>query len=152
MKKYEQKPQETLVVQEPAAAYGYQNFSDIGFFHLMERAKRGISFNFFYSLSRKFPFSMQDWADFLHISGKTLSRYQKEDKTFDEPQSEKILQIEILYAKGTEVFGSSEYFLKWLQTENLALGKTKPQGLLGSSFGISLLMDELTRIEHGVLV
>ena len=94
---------------------------------------------------------MQDWADFLHISGKTLSRYQKEDKSFDVLQSEKILQIEMLYNRGEDVFGSSENFLIWLQSENIALGKTKPQDLLGSVFGISLLMDELTRIEHGVL-
>ena len=94
---------------------------------------------------------MQDWADFLHISGKTLSRYQKEEKTFDTLQSEKILQIEMLYKRGEEVFGSSEYFLVWLQAENLALGKTKPQDLIGSNFGISLLMDELTRLEHGIL-
>ena len=94
---------------------------------------------------------MQDWADFLHISGKTLSRYQKEDKSFDVLQSEKILQIEMLYKRGEDVFGSSENFLIWLQSENIALGKTKPQDLLGSVFGISLLMDELTRIEHGVL-
>jgi len=152
MKKYDQKSHEKQIVSEPAFAFGYQDFSNIGFFDLMEKAKRGISFNFFYSLSRKFPFTMQDWANFLHISGKTLSRYQKEDKIFDEPQSEKILQIEILYAKGIEVFGASDYFLKWLQTDNLALGKTKPQELLGSNFGISLLMDELTRIEHGILV
>ena len=70
---------------------------------------------------------------------------------FDTLQSEKILQIEMLYARGEEVFGDSEHFLIWLQTENLALGKIKPQDILDSGFGISLLMDELTRIEHGVL-
>ena len=152
MKKYNvYSDPESSSVEEPVAVY-LQSFADAGIFHLMDVAKRGISFRSFNNLSRKFPFSMQNWADFLHISGKTLSRYQKEEKTFDEQQSEKILQIEILYAKGSEVFGSSDYFLTWLQTENLALGKVKPQDLLSSSFGISLLMDELTRIEHGVLV
>ena len=72
-------------------------------------------------------------------------------ESFDVLQSEKILQIEMLYKRGEDVFGSSENFLIWLQSENIALGKTKPQDLLGSVFGISLLMDELTRIEHGVL-
>lgn len=143
----------TLVVNEPAAVYAAhsQNYVDAGIFSVMNTAKQGISYKSFDVLSKKLPFSMQDWAEFLHVSGKTLSRYQKEDKTFDTPQSEKILQIEILYAKGKEVFGSSEYFLIWLQTENLALGKIKPQEILDSSFGIFLLMDELTKIEHGVL-
>ncbi len=151
MKKYKTSESSKNIVQEPAIAYGYQNFDDIGIFNLIDIAQKGISFKLFDGLSKKFPFTMQDWADFLHISGKTLSRYQKEDKSFDVLQSEKILQIEMLYKRGEEVFGSSENFLIWLQSESVALGKTKPQDLLGSVFGISLLMDELTRIEHGVL-
>ena len=151
MKKYKTSETSSSSVQEPSTSYGYQNFDDVGIFSLIDIAQKGISFKIFDGLSKKFPFSMQDWADFLHISGKTLSRYHKEDKSFDVLQSEKILQIEMLYKRGEDVFGSSENFLIWLQSENIALGKTKPQDLLGSVFGISLLMDELTRIEHGVL-
>ncbi|WP_051259705.1 type II RES/Xre toxin-antitoxin system antitoxin [Epilithonimonas tenax] len=136
---------------EPVAAYGYHNFDDGGIFRMIEIAEKGISFKIFDNLVKKFPFSFQQWAGFLHISGKTLSRYQKEEKTFDTLQSEKILQIEMLYRRGEEVFGSAAYFLIWLQSENLALGKTKPQDLIGSNFGVSLLMDELMRLEHGVL-
>ncbi|MGC4129749.1 MAG: DUF2384 domain-containing protein [Bergeyella sp.] len=152
MKKYNRPDtQKTTSLKEPAVAYGNYSFDDMSVFNLMNTAKRGISFQSFDVLMRKFHFTMQDWADFLHISGKTLSRYQKEEKTFDALQSEKILQIELLYARGREVFGNAENFLIWLQTENLALGKIKPQDILDSVFGISLLMDELTRIEHGVL-
>jgi putative toxin-antitoxin system antitoxin component (TIGR02293 family) len=61
------------------------------------------------------------------------------------------LQIEILYSKGEEVFGDRKNFTKWLETKNLALGDILPLDLLRTSFGIQLLMDELTRIEHGVL-
>ena len=150
MKKYKS-PDLSSTIQEPVAVYGYHNFDDAGIFRMIDIAERGISFKFFDNLVKKFPFSFQDWASFLHISSKTLSRYQKEEKTFDTMQSEKILQIEMLYNRGEEVFGSAEYFLMWLQAENIALGKVKPQSLLGSSFGISLLMDELSRIEHGVL-
>ncbi len=151
MKKYKTSETSASIVQEPAMVYGYQNYDDVGVFGLIDLAKKGISFKIFDNLAKKFPFTMQDWADFLHISGKTLSRYQKEGKSFDVLQSEKILQIEMLYKRGEEVFSSADNFMIWLQTENVALGRTKPQDLLGSSFGISLLMDELTRIEHGVL-
>ena len=151
MKKYTFSKDTSETVAETALMYNASRFDDSGVFQMMDVARRGISFKIFEGLSRKFPFTMQDWADFLHISGKTLSRYQKEDKVFDTLQSEKILQIEMLYARGEEVFGDSEHFLIWLQTENLALGKIKPQDILDSGFGISLLMDELTRIEHGVL-
>lgn len=150
MKKYTTS-QSDHTIQEPVAVYGYHNFDDAGIFRIIDVAEKGISFKFFDALVKKFPFSFQDWAGFLHISGKTLSRYQKEEKTFDTLQSEKILQIEMLYARGEQVFDSADNFMIWLQAENLALGKTRPQDLLGSSFGIALLMDELTRIEHGVL-
>ncbi|RRQ46021.1 antitoxin Xre-like helix-turn-helix domain-containing protein [Chryseobacterium sp. SC28] len=150
MKKYKTEDKSETVA-EPVAVYGYQDLDDVGIFRMMDIAEEGISYKFFNNLVRKFPFSFQEWAGFLHISGKTLSRYQKEEKTFDTLQSEKILQIEMLYKRGEEVFGTADSFLTWLQTENLALGKIKPQDLLGSNFGISLLMDELTRIEHGIL-
>ncbi len=152
MKKYNSNSEFTSTsVNEPAVAFANYTFDDSGLFALMRTARNGISFPYFDSLIKKFPFTMQNWADFLHISGKTLSRYQKEGKTFDALQSEKILQIELLYTRGKEVFGSHDHFIIWLQAENLALGKIKPQEILDTSFGISLLMDELTRIEHGVL-
>ena len=39
----------------------------------------------------------------------------------------------------------------WLNTLNVALGGIKPKDVLDSAFGIEWLMDELGRIEHGVL-
>ena len=87
MKKYKTSETSSSSVQEPSTSYGYQNFDDVGIFSLIDIAQKGISFKFFDGLSKKFPFSMQDWADFLHISGKTLSRYQKEDKSFEVLQS-----------------------------------------------------------------
>ena len=56
-----------------------------------------------------------------------------------------------MYKKGAEVFGNEPKFDLWLNTENLALGNIKPKSLFDSTFGINLLIDELTRIEHGVL-
>ncbi len=151
MKKHKSYQDQPSQVNEPVAVYGYQNMDDAGIFGMMESVKRGISFDAFARISHKFPFTLQNWADFLHLSTKTLFRYEKDNKTFEAPQSERILQIEMLRTKGIEVFGSEAHFMIWLQTENLVLGKKKPQDLLDSSFGIALLTDELTRIAHGVL-
>ena len=87
----------------------------------------------------------------MHVSERTMQRYQKEKRSFDSLQSEKFLEIVLLYKKGTEVFGTKEKFNSWIETENLALGKIKPKQLLDNTFGINLLKDELTRIEYGVL-
>ena len=158
MKKSKVFPEREVVlhkVEEPMAVYHtsavYSSIDDRGVFSIIDSINRGISFASFENIIKKYSFSLQNWADFLHISNKTLSRYQKESKTFDALQSERILQIEILYSKGDEVFGDRVYFTKWLETKNLALGDILPLDLLKTSFGINLLLDELVRIEHGVL-
>ncbi len=150
MKKYSQK-EDKNTVNEPMFVYGYSHSDDRGIYSIIDKINRGVSFSSFENIIKKYHFTLQNWADFLHISTKTLSRYQKEDKSFDALQSERILQIEILQQKGAEVFGNQENFSIWLETENLALGKRVPRSLMNNSFGIQLLMDELTRIEHGVL-
>lgn len=154
-KNYSNQESSSGLVQESAAVYNaslaYSSTDDRGVLSLIDAINRGIDFSVFETITKKYSFSLQNWADFLHISSKTLSRYQKESKTFDALQSERIMQIEILHSKGVEVFGSKENFSTWLETENLALGNLIPRNLLKNSFGIQLLMDELTRIEHGVL-
>lgn len=138
-----------VLAKKSAAAYAAAEEHEV--LALIDMVNRGIDFSAFESIVKKYSFTLQNWAEFLHISSKTLSRYQKESKTFDPLQSERIMQIEILYSKGTEVFGSAEAFTAWLETFNLALGNRRPKDLLKNAFGIQLLMDELTRIEHGVL-
>jgi putative toxin-antitoxin system antitoxin component (TIGR02293 family) len=136
------------ILQEPAVAYGHTD--DRGIFSIIRMVRRGISFRSFTEFVKATPFSMAEWAGFLHISERTLHRYQKENQSFDAPRSEKILQIAMLYKHGMEVFGSKEAFDTWLDTEIISLGKIKPKSLLDSSFGISILKDELSRIEHGI--
>lgn len=59
--------------------------------------------------------------------------------------------LKILFKQGEKVFGQKEKFNTWLNAESVALGNVKPKDLLDSSFGISLLKDELIEIEHRVL-
>ena len=118
---------------------------------LIELVREGIKFTIFSAFANKSPFSLNEWSAFLHVSERTMQRYQKEQRSFDSLQSEKFLEIVLLYKKGTEVFGTKEKFNSWIETENLALGKIKPKQLLDNTFGINLLKDELTRIEYGVL-
>ena len=80
-----------------------------------------------------------------------MQRYQKEQKTFDPLSSEKILEILLLSRLGVGVFGNTEKYNSWLETKNMVLGNKKPKEFLDNTFGIGLLKDELTRIEHGIL-
>ncbi len=137
----------TLNLLEPAAAYAVDDKEVLS---LIEAVRQGVKFNAFFNFASKGPFSINEWSTFLHLSERTMQRYKREKKTFDPLQSEKILEIALLYKKGTDVFGNGEKFNNWLTTNNVALGNVKPKDLLDSSFGINWPKDELGRIEYGV--
>jgi putative toxin-antitoxin system antitoxin component (TIGR02293 family) len=118
---------------------------------LIRTLKAGIKYAVFIGIANNSPFTLSEWTDFLHLSDRTMQRYKSQKKTFDPVQSEKILEIALLYKLGIDVFGNKQKFNSWLETDNLALGRAKPKSLLDNSFGIGLLHDELMRIEHGVL-
>jgi putative toxin-antitoxin system antitoxin component (TIGR02293 family) len=138
-KKYEIDDQKPNVLNEPDAVY------------LIDTMRKGIAFNAFNKIAEASPFSLDEWSGFLHLSERTIQRYKKEKKAFDPIHSEKILEITMLFNKGIAVFGEDMKFNTWLNSNNIALGNIKPKELLDSTFGITLLRDELTRIEHGVL-
>jgi putative toxin-antitoxin system antitoxin component (TIGR02293 family) len=121
------------------------------FAKLSQAVKHGVKYSLFRELTDSIPFNSFDWSAILHLSERTMQRYKTERKTFDPIYSDKILQIAILYKTGTEVFGDKANFDTWLQTKSVALGGVKPKELLDNTFGISLVKDELNRIENGVL-
>lgn len=129
----------------------YSSIDNNNVLSLIDLVRKGINIATFNLFANKSPFSLNEWSGFLHMSERTMQRYQKEKRSFDALQSEKIVEIILLYKKGTEVFGNDEKFNSWLETGNLALGNIKPKQLLDNTFGINLLKDELTRIEYGVL-
>lgn len=137
-------------VLDPEVPYGY-SLDDNSTLSLIQLARRGIAFQVFHRFARSVSLTMQEWSSFLHVSERTLQRYSKENRPFAPDQSEKILEIALLYKKGIAVFGSREKFDHWLTAKNIALGGMEPKNLLDSSLGIHLVSDELSRIEQGVL-
>ncbi len=129
----------------------YNTIDDNGVLAIMKSIREGLKYSVFENFANKIPFNLNEWASFLHLSERTIQRIKLEKRTFDPIQSERIFEIALLYNKGTEVFGDASKFNIWLETENLYLGQVKPKYLLDNSFGINLLKDELSRIEHGIL-
>lgn len=85
----------------------------------------------------------------LEISPKTLYMYRHSDKNLPVRFSEQILKLGELYKKGIELFGTSEKFNKWIQSESYGLGNLKPIDIMNSVTGIDLIYEELIRIEFG---
>lgn len=114
--------------------------------------REGVSFAMFDALLAYAPFSEQEWADFLDVSTKTLYRYRTSGEGRMKPiHSEKVLEIAEVLQKGEDVFGTMDALNLWLRTPNHALGGDLPATLLKDSYGKAWVMDELVRIEHGIL-
>ena len=94
-------------------------------------------------------FSATEMADILHTTDRTLRRYTSTQKLNPE-QSERLIEMALLYTRGEEVFDTLEQFKIWMDTPVLAIGNKKPKTFLDTSIGIELLMTELGRIEHGI--
>jgi putative toxin-antitoxin system antitoxin component (TIGR02293 family) len=118
--------------------------------NLTNMVREGVSFSYFSRLSDQIHLGTQEWADYLHLSERTIQRYKKEKKSFDPIYAERIVIIELLYKKGIEVFGAEDNFYTWMDTKSIALGQVKPKDLLDTSFGITMVYNELGRIEHGI--
>lgn len=137
------------IVEESKAVYETANPNSL--FRIINALKEGFSFTYFQELADKSPFNFNEWAKFLHLSERTLQRYKTEDKSFDSLYSEKIMEISYLNLLGIEVFGSKESFANWLNTPSLVLGNHLPKDLLDTSLGISLVREELSRMQHGIM-
>lgn len=118
---------------------------------LVKLSRKGIAIGLFEEIVKSSPYNMKEWSRFLHITERTIQRYKKEKRKFESLQSERIIEIAKLQLKGKEVFGSNANFHEWMKSKIIAIGNIRPIELLDSSFGIDILMDELGRIEHGVL-
>lgn len=129
----------------------FESVDDKGSLFLIQAIREGINYSFFEGMLQYLPFSFNEWSRYLNLSERTLQRYKKENKPFQANFAERILEIKLLYKYGMEVFEINENFNSWLNTKSIALGGAKPKDLLDTTFGINLVRDELTRIEHGVL-
>jgi putative toxin-antitoxin system antitoxin component (TIGR02293 family) len=117
---------------------------------MVNMLREGVEFTYLNSISDRINFTLEDWSSYLHLSERTIQRYKKEKKPFDTIYSEKIVQIDLLYKRGVEVFGNEDNFHTWMATKSIPLGNIKPKELLDTTYGINLVADELGRIEHGI--
>ena len=117
---------------------------------LVELGKRGVSKAALLKLASYLGLSVGEMAALLPVGERTIQRYSR-TRRFKSSVSEHILQIAEVAARGEEVFGEKERFLAWLNLSSAALGNSTPGDLLCSRFGAELILDELGRIEHGIL-
>lgn len=91
-----------------------------------------------------------DVAHILDLTEPTLRKHIKAGKELNTGLSEHVLQLFELFDKGMDTFGSLEEFKHWLSHDNIGIN-AKPSELLDTITGIHIVMNELLRIDYGVL-
>ena len=115
--------------------------------------KRGIPKNLFMEIAQFSKLDDEQWSKSLGINVRTFQRHKKAEKhTFNPNHSERIFDIAEVFNEGIEVFDSLDDFKEWLNSPSIPLGNNKPIEMLDSSYGKELVMEELSRIEHGIFV
>ncbi|GAB3012415.1 type II RES/Xre toxin-antitoxin system antitoxin [Spirosoma pulveris] len=118
---------------------------------LVFSALKGVPATRFFEIAELTGYKREQLAEVFDTSLKTFQRYEREKKSLNPQDSEKVLKIMALFQTGESVFGSADSFRRWMDKPAYGLGNQVPFDLLHTSGGIDLVMDEVTRIEYGDL-
>jgi len=116
---------------------------------LIDLSRKGVSKESLLHLAQSMGLPVSKMAALLPVTERTIQRYAPKEH-FDRVVSENILHLAEVVARGIEVFEDNDRFMTWIDHPSTALGGRSPKSLLSSRFGIDMVLDELTRIEHGV--
>lgn len=140
-KKYTEKEEKPMMAEEPMAIYELKkNVPSL----------KNFTFNDFKKIADKVDFTQKEWSDILHISERTLQRYAHDNGFFNTGVTDRILQINKVFERGKEVFGSYERFNLWLRDSPYMLEGRLSIHSLASFEGINLVLTQIGRIEHGI--
>ena len=140
-KKYNEEEEKPMMTEEPRAIYELKkNVPSL----------KNFTFNDFKKIADKVDFTQKEWSDILHISERTLQRYAHDNGFFNTGVIDRILQINKVFERGKEVFGSYDRFNLWLRDNPYMLEGRLSIHSLASFEGINLVLTQIGRIEHGI--
>jgi putative toxin-antitoxin system antitoxin component (TIGR02293 family) len=118
-------------------------------FDILKTSRNGLPKHLLMGLAKKISLTLQEFSTIMHISERTLQRYE-DDTIIKTEYTEKAIELARLYTRGEEVFGSLDKFKTWMKTPLYVFKGECPVSLLDSSIGFDMIFKELGRIEHGI--
>lgn len=115
------------------------------------RLTKEFTFSEFKKIADKVDLTQKEWSDILHISERTLQRYAKDNSAFNFSVIDRILLIDKVIKKGADVFGTAGDFIIWLKHGPSGIEGALSFDSLASFDGIAKILNQLGRIEHGIL-
>ncbi|HEY4327937.1 MAG TPA: antitoxin Xre/MbcA/ParS toxin-binding domain-containing protein [Mucilaginibacter sp.] len=118
-------------------------------FDIVKVARAGFPKRILLAFAKKISLNIQELSDILHISERTLQRYD-DDAIIKTEYAEKAIELARLYTRGEEVFGSMDKFKLWVKAPSVIFNGEAPVSMLDTSAGFDMVFKELGRIEHGI--
>ena len=163
MKKYKDTAAPSLMVSEPMLAYNTMPAANPFYnllgsskalklsndFDIVTLARKGFPKRMLLALAKKISLNIQELSNILHISERTLQRYD-DDAIIKTEYAEKAVELARLYTRGEQVFGNMDKFKLWIKTPGVVFKGEAPVSILDTSAGFDMVFKELGRIEHGI--
>lgn len=115
------------------------------------RARIGVPAKTAFEVAETLELPQRELEALYELSYRTLRTHSQEDRLLSTTNSEKTLKMMALHELGSDVFGQSEAFLRWLNKPAHGLDQETPLTLLETVGGIDLVAEELRRIAYGDL-
>jgi putative toxin-antitoxin system antitoxin component (TIGR02293 family) len=114
----------------------------------LDAIKKGLQPNAINDLIIVTGATQTDVSKWLDITEPTLRKHIQNTKELNLGISEHIIQLFELFNKGLDTFGTLNEFKNWLKHYNTGIDAT-PFDILDTITGISIVMNELIRIDYG---
>lgn len=115
------------------------------------RLTKEFTFSEFKKIADKVGLTQKEWSDILHISERTLQRYARDSGAFNFSVIDRILLIDKVIKKGIDIFGDANDFMLWLKAGPSSIEGKLSFDSLASFDGTTKILNQLGRIEHGIL-
>lgn len=110
---------------------------------------KAITWKHIYTIKYLTTFNDEIIAAWLNISVRTFREYKKPKSIFKENTKEQVFLLLTLFKHGKSVFGSTQHFDQWLNTNNFFFDYKKPASFLNTVTGIKFVDARLTAMEYG---
>lgn len=118
---------------------------------LLTNSKNGLEAKAALDFINLSGFTHNEFQDTFKTTVKTIQNHTNNQQKLDAALSEKILKSFALFEKGIALFGTADVFHSWLNTPAYGLGGKKPFDLMDTITGITLIEEELIRLQYGDL-
>ena len=116
---------------------------------MLSRLREGLPFEVIDNIREVLGLSVEQLAEALAISPRTLSRRKKRNALAPE-ESDRVYRIARVFAHGVDVFSDRDKAVRWFKQPHPSFDGVAPLEVFDTDLGTQMVDDELTRIEFGV--